>query len=704
MAQQDPSTLELHYAFTSATQAFLDSEAGLGLQDIRRSSTISCASYNQSTPPTSHFSPSQVSSATSQSHSQYCQSSRPLYSRRDEENQHPVSFSIGAPPMLADLCEPGTDFHSPPAASETRPPPSPHPYSPGLATPYHIHDMGSEEPEEVDEEISRASFPPLARLQFKSPAGRDLVRTTSPAPSPSSSSSSSESAKLVLFRAPQECPASSDALIYRFSVQTSGILSIRNGKTENPWRELIWPLAKDCPALYHAITYMSALQGAQYDKQSRGGTQVQLLKITGVRHMQQSIKKLYEGLKTMSLDAALATSLALALGEGWDDNPSTGILHLKGAKLLIQNALLNRDRNLVLVHFNAENAQRLKFLCNTFVYLDVIARLTSKEPQEDFEFTTLLTMANQHSNGKSIEVDPLMGCATTLFPIIGQVATLVQKVRDPASRISLLMIEEAGRLRELLEQWQPPDVGEIGEPEDPDLAVQDAIYTAESYRLATLLYLYQGVPEVASESTSSLARRILQTIMKVRDNSQIIIIQIFPLLVGSCEMTSSDDRVWVRNRWSTMIRRLTILNVESCWKLVQEVWKRRDLYTVVKAQNLPLQQFTPHVMAPKLKRKMYSADDVSSEQEFFGELRSPWREPASDPPSVKRRLTSVQARSVAPTSSPLLVRRHTEASLPIIEPEYTVRGGLHWLSVMYEWNWEGWYLVCTIYLLTTDCL
>lgn len=179
--------------------------------------------------------------------------------------------------------------------------------------------------------------------------------------------------------------------------------------------------------------------------------------------------------------------------------------------------------------------------------------------------------------------------------------------------------------------------------------------------------------------------------MKARDDSQIIIVQIYPLLVGSCEMTSPEDRTWVRNRWNTMISRLTILNVESCWKLVQEVWRRRDLYAVVKAQNLPLQQFSPHMIVPKLKRKTHSADDVSSEQEFFGELRSPWRETAKDLRPFKRRLTTASSPQLplAPTSAPILMRRHTAVSAPMIEPEYTVRGGLHWLSVMGEWNWEG---------------
>lgn len=497
--QERPNTLELHYAFTSATQAFLDSDAVTGFQDVRRSPATSYTSYNQFTPATSHFSPLQLSSGPPQSHSRqhhHRQLSRHLHYQQQEDIHRPASFSVKTPPMLADLCAPGTDFHSPPDSSELRPPPSPHPYSPDPPGLYPAGETKSEESgedsEEADEEIARASCQDSSQAQ--SGASRDdiLIHATSPARSvaSSSSSSSSGSARLILPRSPQQCPASSDALIYRFSIQTSGILSVRNGKTENPWRELIWPLAKDCPALFHAITYMSALQGAQYDKQSRGGRQVQLLKIAGFRHMQQSIKKLYEGLKTMSLDAALATSLALALGEGWDDNPSTGILHLKGAKLLIQNALMHGGRSLALDHWNAENARRLKFLCNTFVYLDVIARLTSKEPQDDFDFAALLTAGSQASNTKSIEVDPLMGCATDLFPIIGEVATLIQKVRDPGSRLNLLIIEEAGRLKEALERWQAPHADHVETPEDPDLAVQDAIHTAESYRLATLLYLY----------------------------------------------------------------------------------------------------------------------------------------------------------------------------------------------------------------------
>jgi hypothetical protein len=42
-----------------------------------------------------------------------------------------------------------------------------------------------------------------------------------------------------------------------------------------------------------------------------------------------------------------------------------------------------------------------------------------------------------------------------------------------------------------------------------------------------------------------------------------------------------------------------------------------------------------------------------------------------------------------PLPSPGLPRRAGEVVVNQSEPEYTVRGKLHWLGVMEDWNWEG---------------
>merc|ERR1711963_718283 len=99
-----------------------------------------------------------------------------------------------------------------------------------------------------------------------------------------------------------------------------------------------------------------------------------------------------------------------------------------------------------------------------------------------------------------------MGCAHTLFPIIGRVANLVRKVRKSDSN-GPTIISQAVQLKSQLEEWAPPSF--IEDPEDETTSPHDTIKTALAYRNATLLYLHQAVPEIPSESPSVLAKRVL---------------------------------------------------------------------------------------------------------------------------------------------------------------------------------------------------
>jgi hypothetical protein len=54
-----------------------------------------------------------------------------------------------------------------------------------------------------------------------------------------------------------------------------------DGPNENPWRNLVWPLAQQSPALYHAITAMTAFHSAG---------DVPQLRVVGHEHKAASIR------------------------------------------------------------------------------------------------------------------------------------------------------------------------------------------------------------------------------------------------------------------------------------------------------------------------------------------------------------------------------------------------------------------------------
>ena len=614
-------------------------------------------------------------------------------------------FSSGSP-NLADLLLPGTDMHQPPDSSELRPPMSPLPYSPGLAEPSMVPGIMIPDDDDFDEEIVRGHIIEDEIAQMNDTTGGHMqahmmhrtdmqwtYRATSPALS-DASSTSSRSTNMSILRPPTLDASSPEMLMMRFDQETCGILSIKDGPMENPWRTAIWPLAKDSHALYHAISSMTALHGATHNPQ---------LRLAGMAHMTKSLSKLSTELAHMSLDQALATSLALALGEGWDDKISTGIQHLRGARILLNRALDEKSRNIQQGKLmDEEGAKRLKFLSNTYIYMDVIARLASAEDDDSMDLGMLSEAVNQPFDNGSIELDPLMGCATTLFPLIGKVASLVHRIYQTNSN-SLKIVSEANELREQLLDWRPPDIEFIEQPNDQYSNVKHAIQTAEAYRRAILLHLHQAVPELASESSHAQAKGILTILAGTPLSSRSLIIQIFPLLVGSCEMVSKEDREWVCQRWEDMMRRLSIMNVSSCWRLVQEVWRRRDAHIQEQARKLSSRTFGRDVapgmfIPPNLKRRFPTVAAMDDEAFFGVPDQNDVLLEDDDGRPLKRRLTfdtstpfNAGGRSGGQTMHHS--RRHTDVTVSHIDPEYTVKGHLHWLGVMSGWQWEGEFII-----------
>ena len=481
---------------------------------------------------------------------------------------------------------------------------------------------------------------------------------------------------------------SPEMLTFRFDRLTCGILSIMDGPNENPWRNLVWPLAQQSPALYHAITAMTAFHSAG---------DVPQLRVVGHEHKAASIRFIQEGIRDLSMDdqTAIATALALGFAEAWDQHTSTGNTHIKGAQVLVRRALRDHHRNQLV----GDDLSRLKFLCNAWVYMDVIARLTSVDSDDSNDFdTTFVFSGDPHdcpplvygdgdSPGFGIDfgmpidarLDPLMGCANTLFPLIGRVANLVRKVcRSQAN--SPAIITQADDLKTALEGWDPPAF--IERPEDPTTDVQHTLQTAEAYRWATLLHLHASVPELPSLSCAELAQRVLQYLATVPLASRTVIVQIYPLMVAGCEATTNEDRNWVRHRWTAMGLRMRIGIIDKCLTVTEEVWRRRDAYEAQPSSNRKLvataelhpvrPRGQPLVRTPTGSIRPVNPGRTGMVFSYVDDDND--MKPAEDRDPRKRAPERRNGRDPRPRA---------------MDPAYTVRGHLHWIGVMWDWGWEG---------------
>ena len=273
-----------------------------------------------------------------------------------------------------------------------------------------------------------------------------------------------------------------------------------------------------------------------------------------------------------------------------------------------------------------------------------------------------------------------MGCANTLFPIIGRVANLVRKVQRTKSN-GPSIISQAVQLKSQIEEWTPPSF--IEDPEDETTSPHDSIKTAIAYQYATLLYLHQAVPEIPSQSSSVLAKRVLCELATVEPRSRSVIVHIYPLMAAGCEAMDQEDRDWVKERWGFMSSRMKLGILEKCLEVTKEVWSRRDAY---EAERMVIDSMRNDSYSPDtpLKRDFESFfEDYDVDSEFC------WLNAGT-----KRRALDVNSAYAIPPSSPVVEeparkKQPSNGNMDCLEHEFTVKGRLHWLGVMKDWNWEG---------------
>ena len=439
----------------------------------------------------------------------------------------------------------------------------------------------------------------------------------------------------------------SGMLHHLFHTETCGILSIKNGERENPWKTMLWPLVFEDRALYFAMLSMTASHAASHHPG---------LRMKGLELMTKSMEYLRTDLPTMRSDTALATTLVLAFSESWHSHIYTGIMHLRGARNLIMQGLHEQEKK----HPEDEDMARLCFLRSTWVYMDVIARLTALGGEDPGDLDSIVAPPCGPDTPVQ-DMDPLMGCATTLFPLIGAVANLVKKVRK-TRKTSLQDVTRAASLRDQILKWSVPP--RFHRPRDKSLEIDHSRHTAEAYKLAIILYLYQAVPVICTHAPAELAEWTLSHLAAVPTTSSATIIHIFPLLAAGCEAVSTEDREFVKERWEAMMARMCIGNLDRCWDVVKEVWERRDDWIAVRHRSA-----SPSSPCSNLT----NVDNMSI-------------------------CNSVQSKPVKSSilRSNILInedgmRRDRDITTPnvVIEPEMSVKGPLHWVAVMEDKKWES---------------
>lgn len=297
-------------------------------------------------------------------------------------------------------------------------------------------------------------------------------------------------------------------------------------------------------------------------------------------------------------------------------------------------------------------------------------------------------------------VDPLLGCAQSLFLIMGKVANLICKInklrrkdekqrhqdsnnnnsnntggnkgRKQSHRNSLSIITLATGLKQRLMDWKPIisstmiDQSAYESCSKTGWDMPSCIATAESYRYATLIYLHQAVPEIPSLSSHQLAEKIFILLASIPTNSDLSVVHIFPLLVASCEAELGEEREWCESRWTVLSEKMWLGNIDRALEVVKEVWRRKDDY---------------------MRKKRRDEDDVK-----FNLIRNSGENRGNGDARTKGKEDKVNGSPTSDISiqiSGLMAAINNEPSSSVLDDSKCgISSKLHWSSVMREWDWE----------------
>ncbi|KAI5860366.1 hypothetical protein GGS23DRAFT_234424 [Durotheca rogersii] len=197
-------------------------------------------------------------------------------------------------------------------------------------------------------------------------------------------------------------------------------------------------------------------------------------------------------------------------------------------------------------------------------------------------------------------VDTLLGMATTLWPIMHRLSTLLSLKADiekasrekQASKSAVLRMEfeaTSQAIETALTQWEPclpPNIvvedgmlrsgGGEDIPEQPQL--RSIVHNALAYRHSASVYLYRTIygfsphRKVVQKHAHAALVHCSETVAHGGPMGALL----WPLFVAACEAVSAEDRRLAQRAFVGIDQRQGMTNIGQAWKIVEEVWNRLD--------------------------------------------------------------------------------------------------------------------------------
>ncbi|KAF2001723.1 hypothetical protein P154DRAFT_489655 [Amniculicola lignicola CBS 123094] len=280
-----------------------------------------------------------------------------------------------------------------------------------------------------------------------------------------------------------------------------------------------------------------------------------------LRHKVRAIKSLSQSFQggNVSKLVQMSACMMLCVYSVFDASDTTWNLHLQGARTITKT--LSREE---------QESPAMQFLTSWFDYHDVFSSYSyASEVDPQMINVQIVLPGADFSNRKVIG---LLGCSTELLKLISCINQL-RALNTGVQRNTPEMLNHSLQIRKRLQSLSQEihiAYGEATVTIDHDRIT----LTAELYRIAALLYLYEVAPPqaVPEHAVESLVRECFITLGQLE-----VCTSPWPLFILACNVTSDVDRLKTLGIIKTAEQKRHIGNYRLIKGIIEAVWKQQDL-------------------------------------------------------------------------------------------------------------------------------
>ncbi|ANB15315.1 C6 finger domain protein [Sugiyamaella lignohabitans] len=350
--------------------------------------------------------------------------------------------------------------------------------------------------------------------------------------------------------------------LLKYHVNKIAVVSVVNDNALNPLRTLLIPVAMSSACVRKALCAVVAkhisFSQPEYER-------------LALRYYSESLNSLSKEIVVKNDEIAILATAMLCTFEIFDSGVNVWLVHIRGLGALLQNYQNRMHRNY------EHNSPSFNFCLNFLFVNDVIACITIPDHVPCID----LYRWNKNSLGSSSKYDYYVGKSKEVLFLLTEMALIRQKAQsDDTYNNSSSFIDDIKVLEQRLLEL---DFNQLTStyPDETDGDTSSLTLLAETYRYATLVYLYKyaatsgkKIFEEGSDVEIEYALQCVRYIARIPENACCESTLVFPLFVAGCVLKDNDTwKSYIIQRFDKIDKNWKIGNCAKAIFAMNLVWQ-----------------------------------------------------------------------------------------------------------------------------------